>query len=365
MSVPITILINSLRPGGAERQVLQDAALLHSAGFEVTVVFGTSGSLEQLLDQSVKCYHLDTTSELTAIRKLRDWIRIHPTHLILSHGFWANKVAAATSLFSGIPFFAFEHGLGLWRKWYHIALVRWVASRANKVVTCSEANRQLKMRREGVPGSKIIVIPNSFVSHPAPHLVSDQKTEILHTESSKPGKPFVIGYCGRFNKVKQLDFFMDLAEQLQSRNVEFKILMLGDGAEKKRIEESIDRRKLQNCFQLAGYVSNPEEYYPGMDCFLLPSKREDFSLSLIEASDAGVPCIAFDVGGNKEIIQDGKTGYIILPFDLSELTNRIHTLIKNPGLASEMGSEAHTFVNQNFSQAKRAEKLTKLISTVQ
>ena len=337
-------------------------SLLQKAGYEVTIVYGRSGSLEPLLDRSFHRQHLNTISEGNAIWKLVSFTRNHPTSLILSHGFWANKVAAATSLFSGIPFLAFEHGLGLWRKWYHIALVRWVASRASKVVTCSEANRQIKIKREGVSGRKIDVIPNSFVSH---HVSYQKSATVLHSESSKPDRPFVIGYCGRFNKVKQLDIFMDLAEQLQSRNVEFKILMLGDGEEKKRIEESIDRRNLQNCFELAGYVSNPETYYPDMDCFLLPSKREDFSLSLIEASDAGIPCIAFDVGGNKEIIQDGITGYIIPPFDLGELTNRIHMLIKNPSNASEMGSKAHAFVNQHFSQAKRAEKLTKLIRTVQ
>lgn len=358
MTSHILLLINTFKPGGAERQVLQDVHLLQEAGYEVTLAYGKSGSLAPLIEDSVKQYNLNTTSEILAILKMLYLLRDQPVNLMISHGFWANKVVAVTSLLSGLRFLAFEHGLGLWRKWYHLRMVQRIASRAQAIVTCSEANRQLKIKREKLPGGKIYVIPNSFVS-------SQESRTAQRVLASKPEKPFVIGYCGRFNRVKQLEIFIKLANQLRKKSVDFKILMLGDGEEKKRIMEMIEEENVQDNFELTGYVRKPEEYYPLMDCFFLPSKREDFSLSLIEASDAKLPCLAFDVGGNKEIIQDKTTGFIIPPFELDALTNQILTLMNDPKQVLQMGSAAHKFVNQHFSQIKRAERLSDLINRVQ
>ena len=347
----ILIVINSLTAGGAERQVVQDANLLIEAGHEVTVAYGKDDKLIPQLNKKVTVICIGKSSEIKAIRTLTAHLRKHRYDIILSHLFWANKVAAASARLTGHKNVVFEHGLGLWRKWYHLTLVRLVAGSSKYVVTSSMNNQKIKIEREGISPKKMRILPNSFIP-------IDQKA----FQNRKSSDVFTIGFAGRFNAVKQLNVLVDMAEIIKEKSTQFKFVLLGDGDTRKDLEAKIAEKELQPFFELTGYVENPQNLLVNFDAFVLPSKREDFSLALLEASSAGLPCVAFDVGGNGEIILNEKTGFVIKPYEIHTFAEKLIWLLEHKEERKKMSEAAKNWVNNEFNNAKRLERLTGLIN---
>ncbi len=350
----ILILVNALVPGGAERQAVRDANILLAKGHEVFVCCGRDGPLRSQLDSGVRLFDLQTRSQLKAVPKLAGFIRGNNIEIVLSHMFWANKVASAACFFTGRKNIAFEHGLGLWRKWHHLFLVRLVARQATAIVTCSEAGKKIRISRDRVPRHKVRVIHNSFA---VPYPIQENEPVQNDSQSSILN----IGFAGRFNKVKQLHLLVDVALHLIKSTRDFRFILLGDGAEKRVIEDIVRVKNLAKQFQFTGYVQDPMAYLRRMDCFVLPSRREDFSLALLEASYCGLPCIAFDVGGNREIISDGNTGWVVEPDDVAGMAEKILQLKYNPEQLKKMKTAAKQRVQNLFSQKQRGQNLMQLI----
>jgi len=350
----ILILVNALAAGGAERQAVQDANILFSLGHEVIFCCGAVGPLKQQLGRRIRLLDLQSPSQLKAIFKLSWFIRKNRVELVISHMFWANKVASGASFLTGTKNIAFEHGLGLWRKWHHKFLARLVALKATQVITCSEASRQIRIRRDKLPADKVRVLYNSFGA--------SKDLQVLRPIAGKRcNKCFSIGFAGRFNKVKQLHLLIDVALRLAKYTKDFCFLLLGDGSERVFIEQLSREKGLAGHFKFTGYVPDPFPYLQEMDCFVLPSKREDFSLALLEASYCGLPCIAFDVGGNKELISDRETGWVVEPFDTTVIADRILELKQNPGQLKKMGKMARQRAENFFSSKQRGYRLLQLI----
>ena len=350
----ILILEHALTTGGAERQVIQDANMLIQTGHEVMVCFGQSGELKNQLMSSVNLLNLETTSQIKASIRLHRFLKKNKFDLIMAHMFWANKVAVLSGKTTEHKIIIFEHGLGLWRKWYHLIQVKIVAKYASKIVTCSEVNRNLKVSRENIQKEKLIVIPNSF---------NPVNLNIEFSEFNFPLKlnTFKIGFAGRFNAVKQLHLLIEIALLLKMEIDDFQFILLGDGEKRQEIEVAIRNNFLEDHFILTGHVANPQKYLRKLDCFILPSKIEDFSLALLEASSLGLPCLAFDVGGNKEIVIDGKTGWLVEPFNIKEMFYKIIQLHQSPELTKSLGANAKKRVEESFSTSVRLENLKKLI----
>ena len=370
----ILFCISHLPAGGAERQVIRDTFLLKESGYEVHIAFGSKiGSLLSSLDPEVKQHPLGTQNVVIASYRLQKLVKSVKADILLTHMFWANKAGGLCTLFNKVPFNAFEHGLGLWRNTYHRLWIRMYSSMANNVVCCSAASLKLRRTNDKIDPKKLLVIHNSFRLNknidlePIQNIDSNdlpKKSKAIKEVpkySLENAEPFVIGYAGRFHKVKQINVLIQIAELLKKRSTDFKFLLLGDGPEKEGIDQIIREKNLGNYFQLTGFVKNPESYFEKMNCFVLPSKREDFSLALIEASNAGLPCIAFDVGGNSEIIQHEETGFIISPFDIEAMAYKIRWLKENEKRCEEMGIMASEYVQSYFTENNRLTALQQLI----
>lgn len=124
-------------------------------------------------------------------------------------------------------------------------------------------------------------------------------------------------YVGRVTKEKGLSY---LAEAMQSVDKDFCLVIVGDGeylTEMKRICVC-DNRMI-----FVGLQDNVREYLTAADFFISPSLHENLSISILEACAAGLPCIVTNVGGNCEIIEDGKNGIVIPPHSSSRIAEAI------------------------------------------
>jgi glycosyltransferase involved in cell wall biosynthesis len=112
----------------------------------------------------------------------------------------------------------------------------------------------------------------------------------------------IIGSIGRLDYAKNYDFLIKALPKILKIKEKAICLIIGDGPERKKLENAVKKMNLENKIFLLGKIEDASQYLKGFDLFILPSRYEGLSITLIEALFAEVPIIASDVGGNKEII---------------------------------------------------------------
>jgi glycosyltransferase involved in cell wall biosynthesis len=124
---------------------------------------------------------------------------------------------------------------------------------------------------------------------------------------------FCIGYSGRLTTIKDIPFFLDVAELILSEVPgRIKFVISGGGEEENSILERITKSKiLSGNVILIGWQKNMEFFYHGIDCLFLTSKNEGTPVSIIEAICAGVECVSLDVGGVKDIFRNTSSGVLV------------------------------------------------------
>ena len=109
---------------------------------------------------------------------------------------------------------------------------------------------------------------------------------------------------------------------------------------------------IQNSITFSGKVENDEvvHYLHKMDIFVVPSisKSETFGVAAIEASACGLPVIASNIGGLPEVVIDGKTGFLVAPENIDDLTEKLLILINDKMMRQKMGEEGRNYIEDNY-----------------
>lgn len=113
---------------------------------------------------------------------------------------------------------------------------------------------------------------------------------------------FIIGSIGRLDYQKNYEFLIEIFPEILKIKENAVCVIIGDGPEKEKLKKLIQRLNLKNKIFLLGDIKDASRYLKGFDLFILPSRYEGFSITLIEALFVEIPILTSDVGGNKEII---------------------------------------------------------------
>jgi len=116
---------------------------------------------------------------------------------------------------------------------------------------------------------------------------------------------------GSYQRKKNQIFLVEVAYELRKRNIDFELSLLGDGELYKDVELKILNLCLQNCVTQYGNVNNVEEYLWQSDVYVHSATYEPLGLVLLEAMAAGLPVVTLDGKGNRDLIEEGKNGYMI------------------------------------------------------
>ncbi|MAT38417.1 MAG: hypothetical protein CL946_02300 [Ectothiorhodospiraceae bacterium] len=150
---------------------------------------------------------------------------------------------------------------------------------------------------------------------------------------------------------KRFDRVIEIAAQLKAAGVRFIIRHAGDGPLREEYLQQIRERELGDHFELFGSLPNERirSLLDESDLYLLPSERVIFDIATLEAMASGLPAIVSDVGGNREMLVDGESGYLIPPDEIPSFVDAITSLAGNAGLRSDIGKNARQRVEQRFS----------------
>lgn len=190
------------------------------------------------------------------------------------------------------------------------------------VVNSEEIGRSLQEKNESwFPKDKIRLIYNGVTPSSDTH-----HEKMYHKEANE----VVIGNAGRLTDQKGQAYLIELAELLKKDNVPFRLLIAGEGELRTHLTNLISQKNLQNEVKLLGHVDDMTAFFNSLDLFIFPSKFEGAANTLIETIQHGVPCIAFDVSSNPEIIQHGVNGYLARPFEVTDLHKYTLEVMNHP-----------------------------------
>ncbi len=157
------------------------------------------------------------------------------------------------------------------------------------------------------------------------------------------GEGIVMLYTGRIGREKSLGFLASVLEKLQDEHENLHLILAGDGAHMPEI-----KKQYSGCKNVVftGRLDREDlpELYAAADIFVFPSVTDTFGMSVLEAQSSGVPAVVSDKGGPKEIVIDGRTGYIARSHDLEDWVNKCSRLINLIRTAPELYLEMQSYI---------------------
>ncbi len=172
----------------------------------------------------------------------------------------------------------------------------------------------------GIPEEKVVNLPN-----PGPEIIYPKM------QNAVP----VVGWIGRFNKLKGVHFLPEIIERVlkTTQNVKFRIIGFGEYEEFLKSRLPADRVSIER----GGTYFETLKVYRELDILMSTNIYANLTLPVIEALAHGVPVVAFDVPGTRRIIKDGENGFVVRPFDVEEFAERVIELVKDRELRERMG----------------------------
>jgi glycosyltransferase involved in cell wall biosynthesis len=203
----------------------------------------------------------------------------------------------------------------------------------NAMITNSEACRLAALATELLPPRRIAVIRNGL--NPKPFDTLPYRAPM----TVKTGE-FRVAVVSMLRPEKRVDVFVEAAARVINEVPRVRFAIAGEGPMRQSIEESINAKHISNMVQLKGSVGDVPRFLLDVDVAVLCSETEGASNALIEYMMAGRAIVATAVGGNKEMIDDGRTGLLVPANDAPALANAIVNYLRNPVLAQSCGDRA-------------------------
>ncbi|MFZ2190240.1 MAG: glycosyltransferase family 4 protein [Candidatus Magasanikiibacteriota bacterium] len=276
---------------------------------------------------SIKKYSFKPLFDLKDLIK-KEKISILHCHLFRSQisGYLLKRI-----WFPDIKLLFHEHGEIFQGHNFYNLFIKLSKKYVDQYIAVSNVTKEKIVKIAKVLPTKIIVLPN-FID-----LKKFNKDNILwdvEEEKAKIGikkEEFVIGFVGRLEQVKGCEY---LIKALPLLNFAYKVLIVGQGSQKKILENLAVNLGISDKIIFVGYLKNVIMIYSLLDTLVVPSVSESFGLSVVEAQSMGVPVVASGSSGLVEIIKDNENGLLFKVQDPVDLAKKIK-LVKDEVLLSD------------------------------
>lgn len=352
--------------GGAERMIAKVMRGLPKDRFDVSAVWlyeaGTHGL--QLQQEGIRTYTQLGKSRLDLRLPLRliQLARRERPHIIFTTEnalacFWSGilkRLGLCGKLVIGFRVTRME------RRSYRIA-VRATAPVADVLIALTETHQKYWQEFTQLPEERFVIIPNGIDTERfAP--VANRETH--RRALGLPPHAYIVGLVAYFKPVKNLPLFVEVADQVASVVDNAYFVLVGDGSERIHIERMIHERGLSERFHLPGVVDNPTIWHQAFDVLLLTSHSEGLPGTILEANSCAVPAVATDVGGVRDVIVQGETGFYAPAGDADALARYVLLLCEDADLRQRMGQAARQRVLLHFSEEAMVRRYAELFEVL-
>ena len=198
----------------------------------------------------------------------------------------------------------------------------------------------------GLPPS-VIVLP-IFVD------IKKIKNTPAHFDLRKkyPQFSFIIMMASRLEKEKNINLAIEMMKDLARSYPKIGMVIVGDGKEKKNLENLVAKHNLQKSIIFEGWQNDLISYYKTANVFLSTSLYEGYGLTIIEALACGCPVVSSDVGIVSEFIVEGENGFVCPVGDIDCFTKRIQEIMEMPGLKERLGINSKMLISEKLIATK-------------
>lgn len=189
-----------------------------------------------------------------------------------------------------------------------------------------------------------------------------KKKEVLRERFGIKKNEKIIGMIGRLFYLKGQEYLLEAFKDISPRFPEVKVLLVGDGILRNQLEDFARKNNIYDKVIFTGLVP-PEkipEYVAVMDILVHTSLREGLPKAVAQGLAGGKPVVAFDVDGAREIVINGKTGFIVPEKNVELLKEKIIFLLENSEIADKMGIEGQKLVMELFPVEKMVDEIEKI-----
>lgn len=344
MPYKIIHVIGQLRRGGTERQLVFLTKMLHERGWPQVVVSLNPGDIleNELVDAGVAVLGIPRSkNKFTRLGKLQKIINIEKPAILHSWSNYSNVYTSWIRTSGSLPRkIASFRGNPLIRNWKipgpisHLLIARFMSN-----VDCVISNSRAAVAINGLIGAKFprVEIVGNFVPCRG------------RAQPGEPTKTPVIAAAGELIPLKAYDILLLALGEICKQGLSFRLLLAGDGLERESLMHLTEALGLNKQVKFLGEIDNVPEMLRNSHLLVHPSRSEGLSNTILEAMGEGLPVVASKIGGNPEIIEDGKTG-ILVPVDAHvEFAIAIKKLLISPKLRADIGKNSLKMVSSRYS----------------
>lgn len=349
------MLITTLTFGGAETQVVRLSAELKAAGWDVAVacMIAPSAHKDTLNTYGIPVYSLNMRRGLPdprALLRLAKLIREFNPDVVHAHMVHANLLGRFTRLICPIPvLICTAHNLRETSEkggptWHKELLYRMTDSLADRTTIICNAAYDRYIRTKAVPPNKLQMIPNGVDTErfaPCDAIRKRVRNDL------NLGESFVWLAVGRFVEQKDYPNLFSALARVPEGN--WRVLIAGQGPLETDLKTLVKELALTDRVQFIGTRSNMADLFKASDAYVMSSSFEGLSMALLEAAATGLPAVVTDVGGNRDLVLDGQTGYVVPPANPQALASAISGLMDLPESEREgLGSFARNHCIEHY-----------------
>ncbi len=346
-------LIDCLRIGGGEMQMVDLLRRIDREKFRPLVgCLRKEGELVSVLDQAgIPAVEFPVRGKLFYPRSIKEIVRLarfmrqEGVKILQTQDLYSHLVGIPAAVMARVPVVVTNRlDLGHTMKRWHRRALGALSFGITRVMANSEGVRRMLIEVERIDPAKIELIYNgvNLEQFPIP------PKEKIPLPLAPEDRPIVV--VANLWPVKGHEILLEAAVRVVASDPNAKFILVGTGAGRRAILEararalSIDRHVL-----FLGPREDVPQILSQMEISVLPSLAEGFSNAILESMAASLPMVATDVGGNREAIVEGVTGFLVPPRDPVALADRILRLLGDRNLAQRMGRAGRERIETTFS----------------
>jgi glycosyltransferase involved in cell wall biosynthesis len=346
-------VILSMHVGGAERLVYDMATCpLFSDNPPAVCCMDDVGELGEKLrteGYTVHCKGRKPGIDFAMFLWLRDMIKREKADVVHAHQYSPLFYAMPAALLAGgVKVVYTEHGRFYpdIKSWKRTIFNPFLALGVDHLVSISAATARAMAEIDNFPQGKIRVIHNGIdcTRLNPPMDKAAKRREVGLSQTCR-----VLGTAARLNSIKNIPMMLRVLKLVIAEVPDTCLVIAGQGEEEERLKALALELGIADHVQFIGLRFDLPEMYQLFDVFLLTSFSEGISVTLLEAMASGVPAVVTDVGGNREIVDEGKTGYMVPVDDEILMMQRIIALFQSQELSTSLSGAAQQRVARYFS----------------
>lgn len=357
MPANVLHLIDSFEQGGTERQAVQLVQRLHEHGqFNVRVACLDKrgllqGEVESLQTGEIPEYRLTSFYDRNALKQIHAFARFlrdQDIRLVHAHGFYTNMFGMAAAKLARVPArIASKRETEGFRTSQQKRVERHTAFRlAHRVVANAEVIRQ-QLIKEGMSPARVVTIHNGInLERIAPTM---NRAEARAYFKLPDERRLITIVANANHPVKDHPTFLQMARRVHEATPDAAFVIAGEGRLLEEYRAVAQQLGIGNSVFFTGQCTRVGDLLELSEVCVLASTAEGFSNSILEYMAASRPVVVTDVGGAREAVEDGITGYLVEAGNADAMARRVIELLHNQERAKNMGQQGRRVVAEKFS----------------